>query len=132
MAKEMAALRAVGKAVAEARKEVDELKDACAALGLGPGQPGANDPRAIAELFKRVRTDPALRRICELAGRFRRVAQSKQRMKTAHGLDDVVGVELELPRGETVQLRLAEIDGVDQVVAVGAEAASSAPTAPAR
>lgn len=94
LADEMAALRAVGKALTEARKEVDELKDAAAALGLGPGQPGSNDPRAIAELFKRVRGDPSLRRICELAGRFRRVAQSKQRMKVTHGLDDVVGVEL--------------------------------------
>ena len=94
LAHEMAALRAVGKAVTEARKEVDELKDAATALGLGPGSPGSNDPRAIAELFKRVRSDPTLRRICELAGRFRRVAQSKQRMKSAHGLDDVVGVEL--------------------------------------
>jgi uncharacterized protein with von Willebrand factor type A (vWA) domain len=93
LAGEMAALRAGGKAVAEARKEVDELRDAAAALGMGPGQPGSNDPRAIADLFKRVRNDPNLKRICELAGRFRRVAQSKQRQKVTHGLDDVVGVE---------------------------------------
>jgi uncharacterized protein with von Willebrand factor type A (vWA) domain len=90
---EMAALRAVGRAVAEARREVDELRDASAALGLGPGQPGSNDPRAIAEIYRRVRADPALRKISELAGRFRRVAASKQRQKVTHGLDDVVGVE---------------------------------------
>jgi hypothetical protein len=86
LAGEMAALRAVGRALTEARKEVDELKDAAAALGLGPGQPGNNDPRAIAELYKRVRNDPALRRICELAGRFRRVAQSKQRQKAVRSV----------------------------------------------
>jgi uncharacterized protein with von Willebrand factor type A (vWA) domain len=103
---EMATLRAVGKAVAEARKEVDELRDASAALGLGPGEPGANDPRAIAEIYKRVRHNPALRRISELAGRFRRVAQSKQRMKVSHGLDDVVGVE---PGGDIGRLLPSEL-----------------------
>ncbi|MBA4192806.1 MAG: hypothetical protein C0467_32990, partial [Planctomycetaceae bacterium] len=94
LASEMSALRAVGKAVAEAEKEVSELQESAAALGMGPGEPGSNDPKAIAELFKRVRRDPNLTKICELAGRFRRVAQSKQRQKVRHGLDDVVGVEL--------------------------------------
>ena len=60
LTREMAALRAVGRAVAEAGKEVSELRDAAAALGLGPGQPGSNDPRAVAALFKRVRNDPGL------------------------------------------------------------------------
>src|SRR5262249_1250313 len=70
LASEMATLRAVGKALTEAGKEVTELKEASAALGLGPGEPGSNDPRSIATLFQKVRNDPALRRICELAGRF--------------------------------------------------------------
>jgi uncharacterized protein with von Willebrand factor type A (vWA) domain len=102
----VAALRAVGRAVAGAGKEVGELRETAAALGLGPGEPGGNDPRAVAALFRRVRSDPALRRICELAGRFRRVAQSKQRMKQTHGLDDVVGVE---PGGEVGRLLPVEL-----------------------
>ena len=106
LADEMAALRAAGKAVADARKEVDELKDATAALGRGPGQPGSNDPRAIAEIYRRVRNDPALRRISELAGRFRRVAASRQRQKVSHGLDDVVGVE---PGGDVGRLLPSEL-----------------------
>jgi uncharacterized protein with von Willebrand factor type A (vWA) domain len=48
----------------------------------------------VAAVFRRVRSDPTLKRICDLAGRFRRVAQSRQRRKVRHGLDDVVGVEL--------------------------------------
>ena len=106
LGREMAALRAVGRAVAVAGKEVEELHDASAALGMGPGSPGCNDPAAVAALFKRVRSDPALRRICELAGRFRRVAQSKQRMKATHGLDDVVGVE---PGGDVGRLLPSEL-----------------------
>ncbi len=104
--REMAALRAVGKAVAEAEKEVSELKESAAALGMGPGEPGSNDPQAIAALFKRVRSDPNLKKICDLAGRFRRVAQSKQRQKVSHGLDDVVGVE---PGGDIGRLVPSEL-----------------------
>ncbi len=104
--REMATLRAVGRAVAGADKEVGELRETAAALGMGPGSPGANDPRAVAALFRRVRGDPALRRICELAGRFRRVAQSKQRLKAGHGLDDVVGVE---PGGDVARLLPVEL-----------------------
>jgi uncharacterized protein with von Willebrand factor type A (vWA) domain len=106
LGRELAALRAVGRAVAEAGNEVEELHDATTALGMGPGSPGRNDPKAVAALFRRVRSDPSLRRVCELAGRFRRVAQSKQRMKATHGLDDVVGVE---PGGDVGRLLPSEL-----------------------
>lgn len=106
--REMATLRAVGRAVSEASKEVDECKEARSALGMGPGSPGSNDPKAIAALFRRVRNNPAPRRICELAGRYRRLAQSKQRMKTAHGMDDVVGVVLADDVGRLLPHELAK------------------------
>ena len=106
LGRELATLRAVGRAVAEADRDVGELHEAASALGMGAGLPSSNDPAAIAALFKRVRGDRALRRICDLAGRFRRVAQSKQRLKTAHGLDDVVGVELD---GDVGRLLPAEL-----------------------
>lgn len=106
LGREVAALRAAGRAVAEADKEVSELHEASTALGMGPGSPGSGDPKVVAALFRRVRSDPSLRRICELAGRFRRVAQSKQRLKTSHGLDDVVGVE---PGGDVGRLLPSEL-----------------------
>jgi uncharacterized protein with von Willebrand factor type A (vWA) domain len=112
---EMSALRAAGKALAAAAEEVESLREGCAALGMGPGSPGSNDPKAIAEMFRRVRDDPALRRICELAGRFRRVAQSRQRMKSSHGVDEVVGIETggDLARllpSELARLALPELE----------------------
>jgi len=36
--------------------------------------PGSNDPSAVAALFRRVRSDPVLRRAGNLAGWFHRVA----------------------------------------------------------
>src|SRR5688572_10143074 len=77
--------------------------------GSAPGAPGGNDARAVAALFKRVRNDPALRRICALAGRYRRVAQSRQRRKVTHGLDDMVGVELDGDVGRLVPSELARL-----------------------
>lgn len=106
LGEEMATLRAVGRAVAEAGKEIGELFEAAGTLGMGSGMPGGNDPAVVAALFRRVRGDPALRRICELAGRFRRVAQSKQRTKAAHGLDDVVGAK---PGGDVGPLLPSEL-----------------------
>jgi uncharacterized protein with von Willebrand factor type A (vWA) domain len=106
---EIAVLKHVSKALSEASKEVEEAREAAAAMGMGPGAPGSNDPRAIAALFKRVRSDPTLRRICELAGRYRRVAQSRQRRKATHGLDDVVGVVMDADLGRLLPQELAKL-----------------------
>jgi len=109
MGHDLAVLRAVGKAVSAAEKEVGDLNDAALALGMGEGAPGSNDPKAIAALFRRVRKDPSLQRICELAGRFRRVAQSRQRRKTTHGLDDIVGIEPGGDVGRLLPMELAKL-----------------------
>jgi uncharacterized protein with von Willebrand factor type A (vWA) domain len=106
---EIGVLKHVSKALSEASKEVEEARETAAALGMGPGSPGSNDPKAIAALYKRVRSDPTLRRICELAGRYRRVAQSKQRRKATHGLDDVVGVVLDADLGRLLPHELAKL-----------------------
>jgi hypothetical protein len=103
----MDTLRAVGRALHEASKEVEELSEATGALGMGPGSPGSNDPHAIAVLYRRVRSNPTLRRICELAGRYRRVAMSKRRQKATHGLDDMVGVTLDGDLGKLLPVELA-------------------------
>jgi uncharacterized protein with von Willebrand factor type A (vWA) domain len=108
-AAEVAMLKCVSKALAEASKEVEEAKEAAAALGMGPGSPGSNDPKAIAALYKRVRSDPTLRRICELAGRYRRVAQSKQRRKAIHGMDDMIGVVMDGELGRLLPHELAKL-----------------------
>jgi uncharacterized protein with von Willebrand factor type A (vWA) domain len=106
---EMETLRAVGRAVVRATEEVQECHEAAASLGMGPGLPGSNDPQGIAELFRRVRGNPVLRRICDLAGRYRRLAQSRQRRKVSHGLDDLVGVEPDGDLGRLLPSELAKL-----------------------
>jgi uncharacterized protein with von Willebrand factor type A (vWA) domain len=93
-AKEARAVKAAAAALDKAEEEVGELEDTRHALGMGEGVKG--DPLKageVASLFEKIKNSPRLRRIVELAGRFRRMAQSKQRLKVGHGFDDVVGVE---------------------------------------
>jgi uncharacterized protein with von Willebrand factor type A (vWA) domain len=106
---EIEAMESVDRAVAEASAEVEAAKDAAAACGLGGGGGDSGikiPPKAISALYKRIATDPRLRRICELAGRFRRLAQGKQRNKLGHGYDDMVGVE---PGGDVGRLVSSEL-----------------------
>lgn len=114
---EIATMVAAAEAVAAAAEEVREVKEAAEALGgMGAGGAGKKlDPAKVAEAYKRVRNNPRLRAICNAAGRYRRVAQSKQRMKSVHGQDETVGVELggDLSRilpAELVKLDVPELE----------------------
>lgn len=107
-ARDMAALRAGGRAVKRAAKDVEEYHEAAGGLSDGGG-PGALDPKRSAALFRRVRSDAGLRRICALAGRFRRVAAARQRQKTNHGTDDVVGVTLGDDLARLLPVELAQL-----------------------
>lgn len=93
---ELRVLRAVRDGVKEGASEVQAYRDIQGAFGLGRGGEGhaVVDASRTATLFRRVRNNAALRRIAEMAGRLRRFAQSKQRQKTRHGYDDMVGVTL--------------------------------------
>jgi uncharacterized protein with von Willebrand factor type A (vWA) domain len=108
---EAAVWKHVGKALLKAREEVETSGEIAAALGmgLGGGSPGSNDTTAIATIFRRVRNHPKLLRICTLAGRYRRLAQAKQRQKISHGLDDLVGVAPDRDIGRLLPVELARL-----------------------
>lgn len=112
--REIATMVAAAEAVAAAAEEVRELIEARGALGMGAGGAGSKlDPAKVAEAFKRVRNNPRLRKICEVAGRYRRVAQSKQRMKVSHGQDETVGVELGGDLSRILPAELVKLDVPD-------------------
>lgn len=86
---------AASRALSSAASAVSSMMDTCGAFGLGgnganPG--GSLDKGRIGRLMKKVAKSQNLKKIIELAGRFRRVAQSQQRQKAKHGLDEVVGI----------------------------------------
>ncbi len=90
--------QAITKAVKKASGEVDEVNDMCEAFGKGGSGDGARsgdvDTRRTIELFNRAKRNSDLKRISQLAGRYRRIAQSVQQSKVQRGQDDMVGVEM--------------------------------------
>ena len=88
-------LKAAGKALNDAKKEVNEWRDMEKTFGLGGGGAIASKmPKGvIQDWFKKVRDSDRLKRIIESSGRYRRLAQAKQRQKVIHGLDEVTGIE---------------------------------------
>lgn len=103
---EFSNLRAIGKALEQAEAEVELAHESAAALGFGKGQPGSNDARKIGAIYKRVRSSKMLHKICNLAGKFRRLAQAKQRQKTKHGFDEILGLKADNDLGRMLPQEL--------------------------
>jgi uncharacterized protein with von Willebrand factor type A (vWA) domain len=74
----------------------------------------------MAALFKRVQSDPHLKKIMALAGRYRRLAQARQRNKPTHGYDDMVGPDIGSDVGRLLPSELASlaVPGLDDDVLV--------------
>jgi uncharacterized protein with von Willebrand factor type A (vWA) domain len=102
-------LRAIGKALAQAEEEVELAHESAAALGFGKGQPGSNDAKRIGAIYKRVRSSKMLHKICNLAGKFRRLAQAKQRQKTKHGSDELLGLKADNDLGRMLPQELVAL-----------------------
>jgi uncharacterized protein with von Willebrand factor type A (vWA) domain len=84
----------VGEGLKEADKEVETAREAAEACGMGPGSKGSHNPRRSMAIYRKVKDNPVLRKICELAGKMRRCAAALQRSRKCHGQNDVVGVTM--------------------------------------
>jgi uncharacterized protein with von Willebrand factor type A (vWA) domain len=109
--KDGALARAVGSALKEASKEVENLEDAMEALGCGVGQ-GSNeqlDVGKIGNLFNQVKDSEFLKKVMNRAGAVRAFAAAAQRRKVQHGRDDVVGVVLDGDVGRLLPIELLQL-----------------------
>lgn len=103
-------LDCIGGVLKLAGEEVEALLESQRAISFGgPGTAGKTDPKKTLEIYRRIRGNPTLRRVCELAGRYRRMAQSKQKVKVVHGYDDMVGVELSGDVGRILPSELGKL-----------------------
>jgi len=90
---EIEIISSASKAARQATEGVEELESVAQAFGLGKGEPGSSDVNAIATTFKAARSNPALLRICSLAGRYRQLAQGLHKARSKNGFEEVVGLE---------------------------------------
>jgi uncharacterized protein with von Willebrand factor type A (vWA) domain len=86
-------IASASRAAKDAVEGVQELESVTQAMGMGPGEPGSSDVNAIATTFKAVRSNPALLRICSLAGRYRQLAQGLHKARSKKGFEEVTGLE---------------------------------------
>jgi uncharacterized protein with von Willebrand factor type A (vWA) domain len=114
-AKDMEALKFAMPSLIKAEEEVSDVKDTMAALSMGGTGPmdSSMSPAEVRKLFTRVRKSRTLQRICNLAGRFRRMAQSMQRAKVQHGYDDMIGTKLDGVIGKLLPSELASLADED-------------------
>lgn len=93
--KDIQAAAAARKAASAASEEVGEWHDMKDAIGLGSkGDADKISTEELQKRFKMIRSDKTLRRVMQLAGRYRRMAASMQRRKVFHGMDEAVGVTM--------------------------------------
>jgi uncharacterized protein with von Willebrand factor type A (vWA) domain len=90
---EIEIISSASKAAKQANEGVQELESVAQAFGLGKGEPGSSDVNAIATTFKAVRSNPALLRICSLAGKFKQLAQGLHKARSRDGFDEITGLE---------------------------------------
>ena len=90
---EIEIISSASKAARQATEGVEELESVTQAMGMGPGEPGSSDVNAIAATFKAARSNPALLRICSLAGKFRQLAQGLHKARSKNGFEEVTGLE---------------------------------------
>ena len=90
---DVAVIAAASRASKDAVDGVEELESVTQAMGMGPGEPGSSDVNAIATTFKAARSNPALLRICSLAGRYRQLALGLHKARSRDGFDEVTGLE---------------------------------------
>jgi uncharacterized protein with von Willebrand factor type A (vWA) domain len=89
----VAVIASASRAAKDAVEGVQELESVTQAMGMGPGEPGSSNVSAIASAFKAARSNKALMRICDLAGKFRQLAQGLHKERCKNGFEEVTGLE---------------------------------------
>jgi uncharacterized protein with von Willebrand factor type A (vWA) domain len=94
---------------------LEDYRDAAVGLSqvMFGGGKGSHDKRALDDkkvgLARRLRGDPRLKRIAQLAGRFTRIAQQKRRSKVRHGAEEITDVELGNDLGRLLPVELVKL-----------------------
>jgi uncharacterized protein with von Willebrand factor type A (vWA) domain len=76
--------------------------------GKGNHERRALDDKKVG-LARRLRGDPRLKRIAQLAGRFTRIGQQKRRSKVKHGAEEICDVELGNDLGRLLPVELVKL-----------------------
>jgi uncharacterized protein with von Willebrand factor type A (vWA) domain len=99
---------AASAALEEYRDAVEGLGQVIFGSGKGNHERQALDDKKVG-LARRLRGDPRLKRIAQLAGRFTRIGQQKRRSKVKHGAEEICDVELGNDLGRLLPVELVKL-----------------------
>jgi uncharacterized protein with von Willebrand factor type A (vWA) domain len=99
---------AASAALEEYRDAVEGLGQVMFGSGKGNHERQALDDKKVG-LARRLRGDPRLKRIAQLAGRFTRIGQQKRRSKVKHGAEEICDVELGNDLGRLLPVELVKL-----------------------
>ena len=89
------AIRKASEEVSEVEKAVEGLSDACGLPGNSPSDNATmKDFDKVRSAYQRIRNNPKMRKVIELAGRMQRMAASKKRSKVTSSAGAVRGITL--------------------------------------
>jgi len=104
-------LPAINQAVGQIQDGIDEFTQFAAAMGCGDEEANSSYMQmdAVCGLFEKMKNNASLRRIIQLAGRYRRVARAKQKEINHEVFDDMVGIELAGDVGRLLAVEMSRL-----------------------
>jgi uncharacterized protein with von Willebrand factor type A (vWA) domain len=103
--------QALRRALKESQNQIREYAEMVASYGYGnaPGDNGYADVQAQMQVAERIRDNPKLREVAELAGRLRNEARAVQSQKKQPGPDELTDIEIGDDLGRTIPAELAQL-----------------------
>lgn len=100
--------QALRKGLIAAQEAIDEAEGTANAFGYGtePGQDGYTSAQQKLAIAEKIRENPKLKQIAEMAGRFRREARKQQAQKKKPGPDELTDIECGNDLGRVVPSEL--------------------------
>ncbi len=94
-------------------EETKEMSQFLNAFGTEPGQPCTLPMEEKVKMAQKIKDNPTLKKIAQIAGRFQRLALHYQSTKTKHGMDEIVDITTGNDLNRIVPTELVLMDDPD-------------------
>ncbi len=103
----------IRSAIQKGAEEAKEMSQFLNAFGTEPGQPCTLPMEEKVKMAQKIKNNPTLQKIAQIAGRFQRLALHYQSTKTKHGVDEIVDITTGNDLNRIVPTELVFMDDPD-------------------
>ncbi len=111
--KEFEMHKIIRSAIQKGAEEAKEMSQFLNAFGSEPGQPCTLPMEEKVKMAQKIKDNPTLKKIAQIAGRFQRLALHYQNTKTKHGVDEIVDITCGNDLSRIVPTELVLMDDPD-------------------